>query len=153
MYLGETSRSSYQRGREHLKEIQEATPTHPLVIHNIEEHGGETQEILMRTLTTHLSAMERQVQESLNIIQESKKPGNCLNVKSEWAGSKIPGLQVHLPKGTAATRQEKERGLPGTQEMAAGKAAGEGGAKRLRTQETATNMEGMREEKEHTQER
>ena len=43
VYLGETSRSTYQRGREHHKEIQEATPTHPLVIHNVEEHGGEPQ--------------------------------------------------------------------------------------------------------------
>ena len=83
VYLGETSRSAYQRGREHQKEIQEITPTHPLVVHNVEEHGGETQPVLMRSLSAHLSAMDRQVQESLNIIQESKKAGQCLNIKSE----------------------------------------------------------------------
>ena len=33
IYIGETSRSLYQRGREHSKEIQEMSPTHPLVIH------------------------------------------------------------------------------------------------------------------------
>ena len=84
VYLGETSRSACQRGREHFKEIQEATPTHPLVIHNVEEHGGETQPVLMRSLSAHLMTMDRQVKESLNIIQETRKAGQCLNVKSEW---------------------------------------------------------------------
>lgn len=90
--LGETSRNTFQRGREHAKEIQEATVTHPMVIHMIEEHRGEIQPALMRSLTAHLMAMNRQIQESLNIIEETKKVGLCLNLRSEWAGAKIPGL-------------------------------------------------------------
>ena len=40
LYLGETSRSPYQRGAEHEKEVREGVPSHPLVIHCMEEHGG-----------------------------------------------------------------------------------------------------------------
>ena len=85
IYFGETSRSPYQRGSEHQKEVREGILTHPLVIHSIEEHEGITQPILMRTLSAHLTPMDRQIQESLNIILETKKEGNCLNQKSEWA--------------------------------------------------------------------
>ena len=75
VYLGETFRNAYQRGREHSKEIWEANPTHPLVIHMVEEHGEEVQPILMRCLSAHLTAMDRQVQISLNIVQETRKQG------------------------------------------------------------------------------
>ena len=39
--MGETSRSTYQRGKEHAAEIGERTVTHPFVIHCQEEHGEE----------------------------------------------------------------------------------------------------------------
>ena len=101
IYMGETSRSTYQRGKEHTKEIQDRTATHPFVMHCVEEHGGQIQPVLMRNLSTHLTPMDRQVQESLNIIREARKPGQCLNLKSEWAGAKIPGLEVSVPKGVS----------------------------------------------------
>ena len=53
--------------------------------------------------------MEKYNQESTNIIEESRKEGSCLNLKSEWARAKILGLQVRLPKGVAATPTGKER--------------------------------------------
>ena len=111
IYLGETSRSPYQRGTEHAKEVKEAVPSHPLVIHCLEEHGGTIQPILMRTLSAHLTPMDRQVQESLNIIQEMRKEGSCLNQKSEWAGTKIPDLEVRVPKGVARPKKEVEPDL------------------------------------------
>ena len=101
VYLGETSRSCYQRGKEHSKEIREGIATHPMVVHAAEEHEGEVQPVLMRILSSHLTPMDRQIQESLNIIEESRIPGNCMNLKSEWAGAKIPVLAMHLPKGLA----------------------------------------------------
>ena len=108
--MGETSRSSYQRGTEHEKEVREAVATHPLVIHCQEEHGGVIQPILMRILSTHLTPMDRQIQESLNIIQEIRKEGSCLNQKSEWAGAKFPDLEVRVPKGVGKERNRGEEG-------------------------------------------
>ena len=39
-YVAKTSRSPYQRGREHHKEIAEAKKTHPVVLHFQESHKG-----------------------------------------------------------------------------------------------------------------
>ena len=60
-YVGETSRSTYQRGREHQKEVDEAKRSHPLVSHFQKVHQGNKQIILMRTVRETRTAMERQV--------------------------------------------------------------------------------------------
>ena len=75
VYLGETSRSTYQRGLEHWKEVREGVTTHPLVVHATEEHEGILQEVLFRTLSYHMTPMDRQIQESVNILQEMEKEG------------------------------------------------------------------------------
>ena len=77
--------------------------THPMVQHFWEEHGGRIQPVLMRVTSKHLVALERQVRESINIEKCGIKAEECLNLKNEWAGSKIPGLSVTRPKGVAAT--------------------------------------------------
>ena len=64
----------------------------------------------MRMLSSHLTAMDRQVQESLNICHETRKQGQYLNLKLEWARSKIPGLQVSLPKGVARDKAREKEG-------------------------------------------
>ena len=56
-YFGETSRSPYQRGREHLREVEQGVATHPLVLHFKEEHQEKSQPILMRILSRHLTAL------------------------------------------------------------------------------------------------
>ena len=70
--------------------------------------------LYMRVLSRHISPLDRQVQESLNIIKASKIPEESLNLKSEWGGSKLPDLQVSRPKGTNGpkqleTKSEEER--------------------------------------------
>lgn len=54
--------------------------------------------------------MDRQVKESLNLLKASKIPEECLNLKSEWGGSKLPGLQVSSPKGTGKMIEGREVG-------------------------------------------
>ena len=98
-YIGESSKSSYQRGREHAREVREGVLDHPMVQHFWEEHKGEEQEIILRVLGRHLKALYRQIEESILIERTSEVKAQCLNLKSEWAGSKIPGLSVSNPKG------------------------------------------------------
>ena len=43
----------------------EEVSTHSLVAHFREEHGGERQELLMRMVFRHLTALERQAVESV----------------------------------------------------------------------------------------
>ena len=60
----------------------------------------------MRILSGHLTPLERQTTESVNIVEAEKKPKEALNKKTEWGGAKIPGILVTQPKGVA--KQQKE---------------------------------------------
>ena len=72
-----------------------------------------------------MTPMDRQVKKSLNIIKASKTKEECLNLKSDWGGSKLPGLQVNNPKGTGKKSENQEN--HGIVEMA----GGEQGEKRI----------------------
>ena len=50
---------------------------------------------MMRVLSRHIKALERQVQESVLIEKLAEEEKECLNLKSEWAGTKIPGLKAN----------------------------------------------------------
>ena len=55
-----------------MREIRNKVATHPLVIHFQEEHAGEEQVVLLRVLSKHRSALERQAMDSIWIEEESK---------------------------------------------------------------------------------
>ena len=113
-YLGETSRSGYQRYLEHLREIKAGQVTHPMVIHFMEEHEGRPQEVLFRLTSKHQTPLDRQVQESVNIEEGAKSPRECLNLKNEWAGSKLPGISIQRPKGVMGGGRNKTPPVDGT---------------------------------------
>ena len=85
IYIGESSRSACQRGREHLREMHMGKRTHPMVDHFEERHQGDPQFVVMRILMQAKTAMQRQVWESVTIdfTAEEVKAG-CLNSKCEW---------------------------------------------------------------------
>ena len=62
----------------------------------------------MKVISIHLQTLEIQVMESINIEKVSDK---CLNLKSEWAGFKIPGLRVFRSKGCITTKEDL-KGIP-----------------------------------------
>ena len=62
----------------------------------------------MRVLSRHLKALERQVVESVLIEKLAGNHKECLNLKSEWAGSKIPGLKVSNPRGLSCNKEGGE---------------------------------------------
>ena len=49
------------------------------------------------------------MRESLNITKASVCPEECLNLKSKWGGSKLPDLQILIPKGVAKVRDPKKQ--------------------------------------------
>ena len=57
VYWGESSWSPYQRGQEHQQDINSGLMSNPLVVHFWEEHVGEQQEILMRVVSKHMTAL------------------------------------------------------------------------------------------------
>ena len=92
-YIGETSRSPYQRGKEHQKEVGEMKKAHPLVCHFQEVHGGKVQTLLLRTLVETRTTLERQAWESVMIDRLARNPHQCLNLKNEWCLSRKPALE------------------------------------------------------------
>ena len=98
LYVGETSRYPYQRGREHCKEVEDAKKSHPMIIHFSEKHEGCRQEIVMRTIKETRTALERQAWESVAIERLARDPEN---LKNQWSWSKKPAL----------TGKERERTL------------------------------------------
>ena len=82
IYKGETSRSAFQQGHEHEGEIEKGIVNHPLVQHFWHKHDGRCQLILMRILSGHQIPLERQTQEAVAIVAQSKvDPNSDLNVK------------------------------------------------------------------------
>ena len=61
---------------------------------------------MMKITSRHLHALERQVRESINIERCARKPIECLNLKNEWAVSKLPGVKVSRPKLIAWTQED-----------------------------------------------
>ena len=84
------------------------------------------------------------MQESLNIVRASVNPQENLSQKSEWGGSKIPGILVRTPKGTSKLRPSRKPEGEETQKLGAGKDTLERGNKRIRTDEKSQhfNIEG-----------
>ena len=87
-----------------MREIEEGVVTHPLVQHSWEEHSGVQQDFIMRIVSVHYTYLERQIQESHNIIRPMNTQEECLNLKTEWGGAKIPLLTVFTPKGAVGER-------------------------------------------------
>ena len=95
-YIGETSRTTYERGGEHLRDLVGEVPGKPLWEHAKEEHGGETQTSWYKISVTekHKTALQRQLREALNI--ERSEASVVLNKKNEWNGSRILRLRVEV---------------------------------------------------------
>ena len=79
-----------------------------MVQHLWDEHSGQEQEVILRVLSRHIKALDRQVQESVLIEKVSEIGKECLNLKSQWAGSKVPSHRVSSPQGMFSNNQEGE---------------------------------------------
>ena len=87
-YIGETSRSAYQRGKEHLDDIRLNNPDSPLMKHQKECHPKHKQPAFEMTIVkTHRKALERQIMEAV-MIQKCQAQ-IVINNKTEWSKSKV----------------------------------------------------------------
>ena len=100
MYVGQTSRSMYERGQEHLLGLRKKNENNPLFKHVTEEHNGDTKvKFEMKTVKKHFSAFQRIVHESVLIERTSKaKNFSILNSRGEWGRSHLPRLKIDNSK-------------------------------------------------------
>ena len=97
-YIGETSRSGYERGLEHLDKLTSLSNKSMMLRHVLDNHQGEEiSEVRwgMEIIQFKRSAFERQIKEAVLIQQESEKH-HILNSKAEWNQSKIPRFAMKV---------------------------------------------------------
>ena len=95
-YTGETSRTAYLRGKEHLEGLKNKNSENALWKHCVQHHGGQTVEFSMKVLRSHRSPLTRQIQESVEI--SNSQASVIMNSKGEWNGSKIPRIVIEVGK-------------------------------------------------------
>ena len=93
LYRGEGSRSARQRHLEHAKDLESGLVSSPLVIHSIEEHGGELPGIHYVIQALEPSALYRAARESTMIAKQVPGPTN-LNRCMEWGAPRVPVMSV-----------------------------------------------------------
>ena len=94
----------------------------------------------MRITNYHKKPLERQVLESLRIEEGSAVQEESLNLKSEWAASKLPGMKVYLPKGIRKPERKEEKRVRYEQEKEKEGTPKEGSTVEKGTQEVESNL-------------
>ena len=93
-YTGESSRTPYLRGREHLDGLEKRKEDNALWKHCAQVHQGREVKFKMRVLRSHRTPMSRQIQEAVEI--ENSKADILMNSKGEWNGSRIPRIVIEV---------------------------------------------------------
>ena len=109
--MGETGRSGYESGFEHLDQLASLSKKSVMLRHMEDKHEHEDfSEGKWGMLITRYkrSAFERQIDEAVTIERESKN-SEILNSKSEWNQSQLPRLVTRIGnKKTERNALEKE---------------------------------------------
>ena len=109
-YIGETSRSAYERGLEHLKDFEDIKVESHMIKHYIENHEGEgmaEMEFGMRIVRKPRTAFNRQVAES--VLIQSNKNHHILNSKSEYNRCALPRLATKIGEENLAKLEKLRR--------------------------------------------
>ena len=107
-YVGESARSAYERGKEHMEGYKQGREENHMVKHKLMDHPGEEVTFKMKVLVRHRSAFERQVTEA--VLIEMKEKDGLLNSKGGFNRCALPRIQVTIgDKAWDGAQEEKER--------------------------------------------
>ena len=104
-YIGETSRSSYERFCEHHADLCTGKTSSPLVVHGITHHRGSKPEFIMRTLSLEVKALRRMVTEAVLIVN---KTSSTVTMNRKHELGLVPRLQVVGGGGGVTTTGESK---------------------------------------------
>jgi hypothetical protein len=96
-YIGETSRSCFERSQEHKNDMHQLKPSSHMLRHALDQHDGEQLTRIkfgMEVVKYTRTSFERQILESV-IIQQNISH-NILNSKSEYNRCSLPRLSTRL---------------------------------------------------------
>ena len=109
-YIGETSRSCYERAMEHQLSFQSLSTSSYMLKHFIDKHEGEKldeKRFGIKIVRNTKTSFERQILESV-ILQENKKH-HLLNSKSEYNRCAIPRLTSKMGENLYKKWEEDDR--------------------------------------------
>ena len=90
-YVGESARTAFDRGSEHLEALRKGNQESPLVEHNKEAHKGEPSMFKMEVVAYPRSNLQRQALEA-SMIQSKSAGTKLLNRRGEWGQNLPPQL-------------------------------------------------------------
>ena len=93
-YYGESSRTPYLRGREHLQGQLKANEDNPLAKHDMVHHGGVLGPYSMKVIRKHKAPLARQLHESTEI--EMSTASIIMNSKGEYNGARVPRITLEV---------------------------------------------------------
>ena len=112
-YVGESARSPYERGKEHLADFKNLSTKSHMLKHQIIYHKElKSVKFKMEILEFHTTAFSRQIHEAVQIDLVSKS-GAIMNSKSEYNRCTLPRLTV---EGGKSVEEKKSPGLHLTEE-------------------------------------
>ena len=95
-YWGETARTAFERGAEHLAGLKGKNDKNSLWKHASIHHGGELgeEDLLMEVVEGHRKPLDRQVHEGVEL--ELNQADIIMNSKAEWNFSKMPRIMIEM---------------------------------------------------------
>ena len=110
LYIGETARSSYERGAEHQHDYKTKKADSHMHLHADEAHGGEEKpKFSMKILRCHKSPMYRQIHEAILI---AKYEPVTLNAKNEYNRCLLPRLAIMMGEAEDRNNNDDEEDHP-----------------------------------------
>ena len=103
-YIGETSRSGYERIKEHITGLRRCLEapdssmedTNPLLKHQWMYHQDQLPDYWARILTKHYTAFSRQIREGVVISKMAESTDPIMNSKREITGSRVNRKKVSV---------------------------------------------------------
>ena len=109
-YLGESCRSTFERGFEHAHDLEQLNPKSHMLRHCIDQHQGvqlEEVEFGMKVVQYTRTSFERQILESVK-IQENRNH-HILNSKSEYNRCALPRLATKIGENDFKRWEETQK--------------------------------------------
>ena len=93
LYIGETYRSIKERHGEHIRDWLDEKEESHMTRHSKECHNGVT-DFMIKPISSHRTAMGRQISETVRIKIKTLEGANLLNSKTEYNRFLLPELTV-----------------------------------------------------------
>ena len=116
LYVGETARSIYERGREHWEDYKSKSSDSHIYKHHVLHHNSEGEpEFVMKVVGYHSTALSRQVGEAVRIGRRGAD--SLLNSKSEFNRCSIVRLTLEKEENKTKEDQQGESMDGATEDM------------------------------------